>query len=168
MSTQSPVGAVAEGVGDILVPTDGPEPAGEPVDAALDIARRTGATVHTLYVVETASSMGHFDLVVERREAAGETAVEAVEARGAELGVSVQKAFRYGTPHEEIHSYAADHDVDLVVIGRREQSLVRRLLEPTSTLERVVRDSDVPVLVATDSRQTTTADSAQTHESAQS
>jgi nucleotide-binding universal stress UspA family protein len=166
MSTHLPVEGVADDAGHVLVPTDGPDPPDGPVDTALDIARRTGATVHALYVVETASSMGHFDPVVERREATGETAVEAVAERGAERDVPVRKAFRYGTPHEEIHGYAADHGVDLIVVGRRERSLVRRLLEPTSTLERVVRDTDVPVLVATERRQTTTPETTPAHESA--
>jgi nucleotide-binding universal stress UspA family protein len=166
VNMQSSVEAVADDVGDILVPTDGPDSPDGPTDTALDIARRTGATVHTLYVVKAASSMAHFDLVVERREEAGEAAVEAVEARGTELGVSVQKAFRYGTPHEEIHGYAADHGVDLIVIGRREQSRLRRLLGPTSTLELVVRDTDVPVLVATGSHRSAASDPTRAPESA--
>lgn len=157
MSTHRPEAGVVDAPGDILVPVDGPDSPEAAVDAALDIARRTGASVHALYVVETGSSMGQFDLVVERREAAGETAVERVADRGAALDATVRKAFRYGTPHEEIHGYVADHDVDLIVLGSREQSLARRLVTPTSTLERVVRDADVPVLVATDRRQTAPA-----------
>ena len=166
MSTDLPVDGVVDDVGDVLVPTDGPDTSDGPVDAGLDIARRTGATVHALHVVETASSMSHFDLVVERREAAGEAAVEAVADRGADRDVTVRKAFRYGTPHEEIHGYAADHDVDLIVVGTREQSVVQRLFAPTSTLERVVRGTDVPVLVATEGRRTVTPGPARSPESA--
>lgn len=166
MSTHLLDEAVVDAASGILVPIDDPDSTDGQVDAALDIARRTGATVHALYVVETESSMGQFDLVVERREAAGEAAVERVEKRGATLDVPVRKAFRYGTPHEEIHGYAADHEIDLIVLGSREQSLAQRLFAPTSTLERVVRGSDVPVLVATDRRQTATPDPAQASGSA--
>lgn len=134
----------------ILVPTDGTPSSDCAVENGLELAAKHDAEVHALYVVETDSSMGHYDFKVEREEETGEQAVEAVERRAAESGrdLSVTKAFRYGSPSEEIVDYAADHDVDLVMMGTHGRSGFDRLLNAGSVAERVVRDADVPVMVA--------------------
>ena len=132
----------------ILVPTDGTAGSTCAVENGLELAAKYGATVHALYVVETDSSMGHLDPFVERREAEGEEAVEAVEERAAEYDVVVTKVFRYGTPHEQILDYVDDHDVDLVVMGTHARSGFDRLLDAGSVAERVVRGASVPVMVA--------------------
>lgn len=130
----------------ILIPTDGTS-ANCAVETGLDLAARHDAAVHAFYVVETNSSMGQFDLVVERREAIGEEAVELVERRADDRGIAVRKAFRYGAPDEEILGYAADHDIDLIVMGTRGRSGFRRLLHAGSVAERVVRGARIPVVV---------------------
>lgn len=132
----------------ILIPTDGTPNSECAVENGLGLAAKHDAEVYALYVVETSSSMGHYDLAVERREAEGEEAVEAVERRGAEYGVPVTKAFRYGDPREEILDYADDHDVDLIMMGTRGRSGFGRLVSAGSVAERVVRKADVPVMVA--------------------
>ena len=132
----------------ILVPTDGTAGSTCAVENGLELAAKYGAAVHALYVVETDSSMGHFDPFVERRESDGEEAVEAVEERAADYDVAVTKAFRYGTPHEQILDYVDDHDVDLVVMGTHGRSGFDRLVSAGSVAERVVREAGVPVMVA--------------------
>ncbi|WP_435178343.1 universal stress protein [Halorussus sp. AFM4] len=132
----------------ILVPTDG-TPASEcAVRNGLELAAEHDAEVHALYVVETDSGMGHVDFNVERMEAEGEEAVEAVERRAAERGVPVVKAFRYGDPTEEILDYVADHDVDLVMMGTAGRTGLDRFVHAGSVAERVVRTATVPVMVA--------------------
>lgn len=130
----------------ILIPTDGTS-ANCAIETGLDLAAHHDAAVHAFYVVETNSSMGQFDLVVERREATGEDAVEFVERRANERGIEVRKAFRYGAPDEQILGYAADHDIDLIVMGTRGRTGFRRLLHAGSVAERVVRGAQIPVLV---------------------
>lgn len=130
----------------ILIPTDG-ESADSAIETGLDIAMDHDAAVHALYVVDTTSSMSHFDLVVERREAAGERAVETVERRANERGIEVTKAFRYGVPHEAILDYATDYEIDLIVMGTHGRSGFQRLLQAGSVAERVIRDARIPVLV---------------------
>ena len=132
----------------ILVPTDGTAGSTCAVENGLELAAKYGAAVHALYVVRTDSSMGHYDPVVERREAEGEAAVEAVEERATDYDVTVTKAFRYGTPHKEILDYVADHDVDLVVMGTHGRSGFDRLVNAGSVAERVLREASVPVMVA--------------------
>lgn len=132
----------------VLIPTDGTPASACAIENGLELAADYGASVHTLYVVETGSSMGHIDLVVERQEAAGENAVEAVERRSRAYAVAVTKAFRYGVPHEQILDYAADHGVDLIVMGTNRRSGFKRFVKAGSVSERVVRDAEVPVMVA--------------------
>lgn len=131
----------------ILIPTNEPSGSTCAVDIGLEIATRYEAAVHALYVVEMVSSIDQFDFVVERRETEGEVAVEAVEDRARRAGVSVQKAFRYGVPSDAILSYAADHDIELIVMGTHGRSGLRRLLNAGSVAERVVQEAEVPVLV---------------------
>ncbi|WP_227377393.1 universal stress protein [Haladaptatus halobius] len=132
----------------ILVPTDGTPSSACAVENGLGIAAEYGATVHALYVVETSSSMGHVDFVVERHEKAGEDAVDAVERRAVAFSVAVVKAFRYGVPDEQILDYADDHDIDLIVMGTHGRSGLGRFVKAGSVAERVVRDADIPVMVA--------------------
>jgi nucleotide-binding universal stress UspA family protein len=132
----------------ILIPTDGTPSSDCAVENGLELAAKHDASVHALYVVETDSSMGHYDPFVERRESDGEEAVEAIEARAAEYGVPVTKVFRYGKPHEEILDYAADHEIDLIMMGTHGRSGFDRLVSAGSVAERVVRKADVPVMVA--------------------
>lgn len=134
----------------ILIPPDGTSGSDCAVENGLELAAKHDAEIYALYVVDTDSAMGHYDVAVERAEATGEEAVEAVEGRAAESGydMSVTKAFRYGNPHEEILDYAADHDVDLIMMGTHGRSGFERLLSAGSVADRVVREADVPVMVA--------------------
>ncbi|WP_226012315.1 universal stress protein [Halomicrobium salinisoli] len=104
-----------------------------------------GATVHALYVVDTASEMGHFDPVVERAEARGEAAVDAL-AEALAPDHDVVRHFRYGAPGAEITAYADDHDADMVVLGNHRRTGLDRLKHGVSVVDRVRRRADVPVL----------------------
>jgi nucleotide-binding universal stress UspA family protein len=134
----------------ILIPTDGIPASRCAVDLGLELATQHGATVYALYVVEVRSSLGHVDLVVERREKEGEAAVEAVEdqAHTQELSAPVEKMFRYGVPLDAILDYAGDYDVDLIVIGKYEWTGIQRLLHVGRVAERLTREADIPALVA--------------------
>jgi nucleotide-binding universal stress UspA family protein len=127
----------------LVVTTD--DPAGRAAaSAAVDLAATHGATVDALYVVDTTEG---WDMVVERRERAGEELVEAAAARGAAAGVEVEKWFRYGAPHREAVDFAAAHDADLVVVGAARRTGLDRLLHPDPVPARVRRGVDVPVMV---------------------
>ncbi|ELZ53813.1 UspA domain-containing protein [Halorubrum distributum JCM 9100] len=127
----------------LVVTTD--DPAGRAAaSTAVDLAAAHDATVDALYVVDTTEG---WDMVVERRERAGEALVESVEAAGASVGVDVEKWFRYGTPHREAVDFAAAHDADLVVIGSARRTGLDRLLHPDPVPARVRRGADAPVMV---------------------
>lgn len=140
----------------IVLPTDGSESADLAVDHAVDIAARTGATVHALSVVD-ATRLGLFtptDVEVsELRSSLRRTAVVATEAvveRCRDASVDAVTAVRVGVPHEVIVTYADEVEADVVVMGTHGRTGVPRAVLGSVT-ERVVRTSDVPVLtVGTD------------------
>lgn len=128
----------------VLAVTTGGPADGAAVSTAVDLAAPRGATVDALYVVDTTE---HWDVVVERRERAGERVVEAAETAGAAAGVAVEKWFRYGTPHREAIDFAAAHDADLVVVGSARRTGLDRLLHPEPVPTRVRRGVDAPVVI---------------------
>lgn len=142
----------------ILVPTDGSDVAEAAVDQAIDIAEKYGAEVHALYVADTDAiayslgteqvdriRQGNFAEMTELREKA-EAATGYVADRAAEHGLEVVEHHAGGRPHDMIADYAADHDIDLVVMGSHGRAGVRRALLGSVT-ERTLRSTHVPVLV---------------------
>lgn len=149
----------------VLVPTDGSEASLRAAEEAFRIARETGAVVHALYVIdESASTLIFADRpMADLLEALGEegnAAVAAVADRAAATAADVDAAeaaadvevvtdvVRGMQIHEAILEYAADHDVDLVVMGTHGRKGLQHLLG--STTERVIANSFVPVLVVSE------------------
>jgi nucleotide-binding universal stress UspA family protein len=135
----------------VLVPTDGSSEAEYAARYAVSLAETTGATVHVLSVVDESlyprASVLSDDLVQESLEAAREAAGEAVDrvAEMVEQGTNVVTEVRQGIPAESIRAYAADHGVDLVVMGTHGRTGLQRYFIG-SVAEEVVRTADVPVL----------------------
>ena len=133
----------------ILLPTDGSAGMERVIDHAVDLASIHDATLHALYVVDTASLT---DLPLESswegvRDALGregETAREAVERRAGE-DVDVRTTVIEGSPGRDIVEFAVDEDCDLIVMGTHGRAGVDRWILG-SVAERVVRNSTVPVL----------------------
>ena len=139
----------------ILIPTDGSEGAEPAIVNGLDIARKYDATVHALYVIDVAELLeigylggdrADFEATIEPLEDEAKRAVEAIGERARREGVDVVTVVRQGTPYEEILAYAEVADVDLIVMGTHGRSGLSRYLVGSVT-ERVVRTTDVPVLV---------------------
>ena len=134
----------------ILVPTDGSTGVERAVKHAVELAETHDATLHALYVVNTASyssmpmetSWEHIrDMLGEE----GEAALERVQELAAEADVPVESHVVDGSPSKEIVQYAEREDCDLVVMGTHGRGGIDRLLLG-SVAERVVRSSRVPVL----------------------
>jgi nucleotide-binding universal stress UspA family protein len=142
----------------VLVPTDGSDPATEAADHAFDLADEHGASVHLLYIVEadyqgTVEAYGEPDgmsafteSILPALEAQGEEAAENLEAWAVERDLETTTEVRSGRARDDIVRYAEDEDIDLIVMGTHGRSGVERLLLGSVT-ERVLRESDVPVLV---------------------
>ncbi|MFB6301324.1 MAG: universal stress protein [Haloferacaceae archaeon] len=133
----------------VLVPTDGSEGAAAAVERAVDLARTYGATLHALYVVDVRMSpvttdMDH-DTVVELVEESGEPPTRTVIERAEAAGVPAVEAIRPGVPHKTIREYAAERGIDLVVVGTHGRTGLERYLLGSVT-ERLLRTVDAPVL----------------------
>ena len=132
----------------ILLPTDGSEASLAALDHALDIAERFDADLDVLYVVDIdalpldAHSRTVFDAADRAARGTVADMVDRAERRGFERATG---EVREGSPPEVVLDYAADHDVDLVVMGTHARTGVERYLLGSVT-ERVLRASPVPVL----------------------
>ncbi|PSP81465.1 stress response protein [Halobacteriales archaeon QS_1_68_20] len=136
--------------GRILVPTDGSPEVERAVDHAVDLAAAHGATVHAVYVVNTASYTtlpmeSAWEGVGEMLREDGEAALQRVREKAATAGVDAETRLVEGSPSREIVRYAENENCDLVVMGTHGRGGIDRLLLG-SVAERVVRSSKVPVL----------------------
>lgn len=132
----------------ILVPTDGSTDAENALSHAAELAAAFDATLHGLYVVDLDryGSVGSFDPLDKRLEGIGREALATVERVAADHGVEAVTELREGSVHRQINDYAADHGIDVIVMGPRGRSTFDRLLVGSVT-ERVVRTADRPVVV---------------------
>jgi len=134
----------------ILVPTDGSDEGRQAVQHAIALAVVHEATLHTVYVVNTARYAGlpmesSWEGVDELLRSDAEEAVESVRELAADAGLAVESAVIDGAPSKQIVTYAEETDCDLVVMGTHGRGGIDRLLLGSVT-EKVVRSADVPVL----------------------
>lgn len=134
----------------LLLPTDGSDAMDGVIDHAVELAAHHDATLHVLYVANTASlrdlpSDAGWENITQELYRQGENAIAAVTNRADEQDVPVESDIREGAPATEIVRYADDQTCDIVVMGTHGRSGVDRLLLG-SVAEKVVRSSSVPVL----------------------
>lgn len=134
----------------ILVPTDGSAEGERAVEHALELATVHDASVHALYVINTASYAGmpmetSWEGVDDLLRADAKAAVNAVEELAGGRDVDVSTAVVDGSPSREIIRYAEEEACDLIVMGTHGRGGIDRLLLG-SVAEKVVRGSEVPVL----------------------
>lgn len=135
---------------DILVATDGSNGAGLAIDEAIELAALTDATLHALYVVDTANYHtlpdAKWTTIEDALQAEGDQAVADIADSATEAGVEVVTTVAHGTPHREILDYANEQDIDLIVVGTHGDTGIDRVLLGSVT-ENVLRESDQSVLV---------------------
>lgn len=134
----------------ILVPTDGSAGVRRAIEHAAGLAAEHGATIHALYVVNTASYAGlpmetSWEGVGDLLREEGERALEEAEGIAEERGVAVESTTAEGSPSDEIVRHAEREGCDLIVMGTHGRGGIDRLLLG-SVAEHVVRSSTVPVL----------------------
>lgn len=132
----------------ILLPTDGSEAATDAAAHAFGHARRYDATVHVLSVVELSSGLGPTDpddeqiqRLQDERKAVANELIEAVGSSSTDARAAVE----VGSPARVITDYAARIGADLTVMSTHARSGAGRFLFGSIT-ERVIQDSDAPVL----------------------
>lgn len=142
----------------ILVPTDFSKPAQIATDVAADIARKSGASLILLHVVEE-STGGSFNVMgqaalepsrenklftmrlIERSRKVLERAVH--DPKMADIRVDGE--LRMGNPFHGMTTIIAEQNVDLVVMGTSGRSQLEEMIIGSNT-EKVVRKSKCPVL----------------------
>lgn len=129
---------------DLLVATDGSDDAIRAIDTAVDIGGRFGTAIHGLYVIDSAFTRNQ--LIDEALEREGERALENLEDRASSEGLDVTTTARKGSPHEEIGAYAAENDIDLIVLGSHGKGTLERTFLG-SVSERTLRTAKRPILV---------------------
>jgi nucleotide-binding universal stress UspA family protein len=141
----------------ILLATDGSELMDPVYEHCAYLARLTHAAVDVVYVVDVDGFPPEYTVIETETEdvynnllTAGEKIVadakRALLSRNVEEAISV--AVLEGNPWDEIYTYATQHAIDLVVIGKHRRRGVHRL-HIGSVADRVIRGTEVPVLVVT-------------------
>ncbi|MFV0445778.1 MAG: universal stress protein [Planctomycetaceae bacterium] len=138
----------------ILVPVDFSEFGKHALRYGCEFARRFGAEVHLLHVVEDVYPMvpeagmllpaqGNY---LQELQSAAHKALEQIPNEEMRTGLSdVVRHTETGTPFLEIIRYARQADIDLIVIGTHGRSgLVHMLMG--SVAEKIVRKAPCPVL----------------------
>ncbi len=133
----------------ILLPFDGSDGAAEALHHAAEIAHWADATIHVLFVADTArDSVTVVEAqVVDALVHEGEDIVEKAEKTLHTLGSDYDSDVIQGNPAPTIVEYAERYDHDLIVMPTHGRKGVSRYLLGSVT-EKVVRLSSVPVLTA--------------------
>lgn len=134
----------------ILVPLDGSDNAQSALQEAIQISRYFGSTLTLMSVVDqgrviVASGSMPYDLSGELKKQAQqvlETSKQQVEA----AGVIATTVVTTGSPKHEIVTYANEHEIELIVIGKSGADAINRLLLGSTTAY-VVRNAKERVLV---------------------
>ena len=141
----------------ILVPTDFSDQATYALDLAYDIAKKSGAAVKVLNVVE-APAESSFNAMGEASASDGINSVyfvqlvKGVEQRLIDIDndpkysdVKLEGYVEVGSPYESISRTIVDNKVDLVVMGTQGTSGLEEIFVGSNT-EKVVRRAECPVL----------------------
>lgn len=127
---------------DILIPTDGSDVVWDGIQSIRPITNMLQGTVHSLYV-QPKGGIHRDKLRSEPMDEAEET-VDAFNRKLSRSGLSTTTAVRSGVPAEEIHKYAEEHDIDLIVMVTHSDSPLDILKK--SVTENVLNRSDRPLL----------------------
>ncbi|KFF06852.1 universal stress protein [Flavobacterium reichenbachii] len=136
----------------ILVPTDFSQHAQDALKVAAQIARKNNSEIIVLHMLELPHQMN--DAITDGvsipetlifMKKANET-LDEVSSKPYLDGISVTEVVKIDKPIHGITQVSKDYDVDLIVMGSHGNSGIDELLIGSNT-EKVVRNSEIPVLV---------------------
>ena len=141
----------------ILVPTDFSKNAAMATDVAFDIAKKSGASIILLHVIEevtggsfnvegqiSGSNMGDKLFTFKMIEKARNQMVKVVKDPKY-AAVKVDGELRVGNPYHGMRTIIAEHKVDLVFMGTEGRTHNQDMVIGSNT-EKVIRNSHCPVL----------------------
>lgn len=136
----------------ILVPTDFSEHAENALKVAAQIAKKNNSEIIILHMLELPSQMNDAVLggasIPETMlfiKKANEM-LDEVSSRPYLDGISITEIVKIDKPIHGISQVSKEHDVDLIIMGSHGSSGIEELLIGSNT-EKVVRNSEIPVLV---------------------
>src|SRR5262245_12708889 len=106
----------------VLLPVDFSEPSLKATEYAVSLARRFGTTLHVLHVIEDPvvylPMFESYPLPArEQFETYAQDRLENWISEADGEGIRQELLWRHGKPHIEIIDYAADSNIDLIVMG---------------------------------------------------
>ena len=141
----------------IIVPTDFSKPSQLAIDAAADIARKAGAEIILLHVIEEATGSSYnvegevlYDDTENRLYTIRliDRARKQLEKQATDPklnGIKVKQLLRLGTPFHGIQTIVTEQRADLVVMGTSGRGKLEEMIIGSNT-EKVVRHAHCPVL----------------------
>jgi nucleotide-binding universal stress UspA family protein len=132
----------------ILVPTDFSPASQAALTYAAELARSFSAELHLLNVPEDAGAAAEAEFPIglfENMRSAAYDRLGRLVAPEFGLEVPPKFAMRVGSPAEEIGRYAAEHAIDLIVMGTHGRRGLAHVVMG-SVAEKVVRSAPCPVL----------------------
>jgi len=134
----------------IMIATDGSRQVEKAVEAAIELAKLTGARLYAVYVIASAGytprNFGWEESLRKILEAEAKKAVTFVEDAGRASDVKVESVILDGHPADRIMEFAEQEGMDLIVMGTLGRTGLDRFLLG-SIAEKVVRHSKIPVMV---------------------
>lgn len=132
----------------ILLPTDFSDSSEQARSYACEFAKRFGAKLHLLHVVQPIALPAYIgplpETITEPEEAARKELKE-WEHPAFQEAKEVVRIVKTGPPFVEIVRYASDNNIDLIVMGTHGRSGIAQALMG-SVAEKVVRKASCPVL----------------------
>lgn len=137
----------------ILVGDNGTPEAERAVEVALSMAGSLHAKLIVIGVLTPASAESQaegygLDSAIKAKQMLEEK-FSHLQSAAKEDGISLTTEILEGDPEETLEARAEEHSVDLIVVGHRDVTRVRRWLEG-STSEALVKKSKISVLVVRD------------------
>lgn len=134
----------------ILIPYDGSDEARKGAEHGIELAAALDASVTALYIIDLPGAPRALALRDDEEEMReqyreyGEEALDEICGVAEKHGVDCEKAFRTGTPSEEITDFADDEGMDAIVMGSAYRGPLGSILGGTT--DKVVRTARVPVI----------------------
>lgn len=138
----------------ILIPTDGSDCSMRAAEYGVEIARRLGAKITVVYVIDTVVLDEEYAFFkedereeIERKlKQAGQRYIDYVHGLAEKEGVKADFLLAKGIPFEQVVHLAEESNIDLIVMGSHGRRGTERILIG-SVAERVIEYSSCPVLV---------------------
>ena len=140
----------------VIIATDGSATGSKVMDYGVKLARKLGATVHGVFVINPKTvelraaehndrSQNH-SIEVDRERKFGEETLSRLSSLCTSAGLKVSTDVLVGDPAEEIVKLASEEKADMIVVGNVSKTNIQYMFMG-SVSETIIRKSPCPVIV---------------------